>query len=532
MPKRKLLREIASASSTTPEAIEDILVDNLTGGINTTLDPKKLQDNEFTSIVNYDLRNTDIIARGGFTEFSLVSNPNANKVLGFYALKRYTGLTDYLRFTRNSIHKYSGGAWVAITGVALTGSDNDNWTCFIVEDRIFASNGVQNLFEINLAANTYAFAGNARTYKYYTVANRRIIGANLVSGSPVPIEIATCGNRNYAEWNPLVDISAYQNPMVDAETLTLDEITGVVALKDNIIVFREKSIWLGEPQPIASTPFNFRKVVSSIGCTCPGSIQKCGDNTILFYDPATTDIYYFKLNVNGVDLKPIGKAINIEISTLDPNYFRSTFNPNDNEYELYHVTPSSSYLTVYKYGLDVNAWWKHSIAGASFISYEYVPTVTGTIASLGSTPISSLSGTIAGLSNTINSNALRVIGTWTGYIGQESNYYGYDLYTSISYELISKRYSIPYKNQTILSIGFDIEYEAPSWTVAILARKNFYSGFSIGFPNKVSTNVYDYIVFKQNHFCSGFQWKFVIATAYPGMRIRSYNLKRVPAGDL
>lgn len=527
---RKVARTLAQASSVAPEEVEVKHVRNLIGGINTSVAAEDLADNEFQVLNNVDIRKSRIVRRLGHSLYTTA--PNANKVLGLFAVKRYNSTTDILRFTRNSIHKLQSGAWVAITGVALTGSDYDPWTVVVVEDRIFASNGIQNLFELNLTANTYAAAGNARTYKYYVVANRRICAANLVSGTSVPIEFATCGNRNYTEWNPLTDISAYQNPMVDAESYTSDEITGLLAFKDNVVVLRENSVWVGYPQPVASTPFDFRKVISGVGCTCPSSVQKVGDDKAIWYDMATSKVYLFKLNVNGVELVDISSKVSYSIDTdiQDFRYVSSAYNSDEDEYELV-INPPGALGTakVWKYCLLFNAWVNHTSNNTSRIWYLKLPIVSGSIESLGSVPISSLSGTISGLSSTVNSKISKFISTIDGNIGIETPGEYRDIGYFSAPRIVSKAYELETARQNILSLELDIKI--PGWMfLKVMMFTDYYANAIRTWLKYTSGNLIK--VYKHNALCDQFWWEVTLESNYQEtFFLDGYTLRRTKSGD-
>lgn len=525
---RKGLQTLAQASSVTPEEIDVKHVRNLLGGMNTSQAPEDIADNEFVLIENMEIRQAKLFRRLGYTQYT--TPPNNNLINGLFAIKRYSGLTDILRFTKNSIHKLQSGSWVAITGVALTGGDYDPWTVVTVEDRIFASNGVQNLFELNLTANTYAVAGNARTYKYYCVANRRICGANLVSGTATPIEFGTCGNRNYTEWDPAVDISAYRNPMVDSEPNTSDDITGIVALKDNVIVLREHSVWVGAPQPIASTPFNFRKIVSGVGCTCPPSVQKVGEDQVIWYDITTKAVYSFKLNVNGVDFKEISIKVADDIynDIQDNRYVSSAYNQAEDEYELVINPPGTNISKVWKYSILYNAWHIHRNNRFNRFWYLFIPVTTGSIESLGSIPISSLSGTIAGLSTTINTKAVKYGTSVDGYIGVETP----GIYADLGYLQLPfikfKVFDYEIKQQNIIAVDLDLDTPGTiGYVVEFFKDKKFTPERSWArFPQTTGPQS-----FKHNIACDQFWWTLSCTNNIETFTLKGYTLRRTAGGD-
>jgi hypothetical protein len=366
-------------------------------GMNTTIDSSLIQNNEFIDVKDFYIRDARFITRKGL-DLEAPVKPNSNKILGLYNFIRYSGALDSLRFTRNSVHKLSGGVWTAIAGGGLTGGDFDRFDIVFVEDDIYFSNsGIEVLQKINLAANTYAAAGTARKYKYYTVANNRIIGANLLGASPSPIEIAGSGDRNYSEWDPTVDISAFRNFLVDGEEESIDEITGVESQDNIVCVLRSKSIWLGIPQPSGTTPFSWKKAIPKVGCNAPYTVRKVAGG-IAWWDPIVANILFFDMNERKVI--PIGDKIRRTFASNagDPTYLFSSFDDTNREYEIGIEIPASGIAKVWRFHQDNGNWSYDEIPAGSCISNSVALTPSVSIDALGSTPIDSLSGTIDSLS--------------------------------------------------------------------------------------------------------------------------------------
>lgn len=443
------------------EQVDKIHISQFNAGLNLAEDPSKIADNEFTLLLA-NLRDNKLVPYVPFDSSILPTKPTATLINGIDSVLRYDDTIDVLRYTKSTVHKIELGAWVAVTGPALTGGDTDRFTTILIENRIFFNNhGVNVLMEVNTVANTYAAAGNARQYKYYVVANNRILGANLRGGSPQPLEVAGCGNLNYTEWDPAVDISAFRNVLVDAEETDSDEITGMVALKDNVILFRRRSIWIGVPQEIASAPFKWFKLFSGLGCTAEYSIRRCGDDTVIWLDPYTNNFYFWKLGMEAPEA--IGDKIITKVME-DINNFNLTFSswePRDDVYEFY-VQPRSEFLSgrtnIYRYHKKYKAWSASRFFTVTAVSNGVYPSATGTFDQLTGS-FDDLPGTFDGLSESVNIPTI-LLGTNVGEIFVETNF-GVDVFSptvaSFGNSVKSKEFTYHDSNIGILEVSIDID---------------------------------------------------------------------------
>jgi hypothetical protein len=382
-----------------PEEMLNVDVVDPSGGMDTESDDRDVADNGFTLQKGFTYYKNNLI--GNPTLWGTGAAPiDANKVLGVFGVTRFSGTLFLYRFTPSTVNLLTGVLTALVgtpqVGVALAGGVYDRFQLITSNDRVFFNNhGANVLMEINTGANTYAAAGNAREYRYYTVANRRIIGANLRGVGPNPIEIAGSGNLNFTEWNPLVDISAFQGSLVDSEKDTVDEITGLNAVGDNLIIMRSRSLWIGVPQPIASTPFQFIKRISELGCNVPFSFQKGDQDTFFWVDIFTENVWMYKFPDEKATM--IGTKIKKGLigSITDPRYVYSNYDPVRRIYEIGVENPVGTFNKIWQYHLDTGSWSYMEIANGSF---------------LGSTSYGTLSGTWDGASGSWDSAS----GTWDG----------------------------------------------------------------------------------------------------------------------
>src|SRR3990167_1125954 len=442
---------------------EDEVVDDISvyafngGGTNDRNPPTTLENHEFKLLRNADIVDNRILVRRGTGEV-LPTRPDSNRILGLFSFRRAAGNLDYLRFTKVSVYKLFSGSWVAITGPALAGNDYDRFTSILVEDRIFFNNnGKDVLQEVDLSANTYAAAGNARKYKYYTVANNRIIGAYLTDTPNNPNEIAGSGDRNYDEWNPLVDISSFRNTLASGQGSYVDDITGIVGIGDNVLVLRSRSLWLGTPQPVASTPFVWQKIYSGIGCNAPYSVSIVKGG-VVWYDPVSREVYHYSSIDNSVSV--LSSKLQLLQSTVgDVSYLSSSYDEQANVYELCIEIGSSNTTIIYRYNFNSQSWSSYNLPKVTLVSNAVDLVASSSIDSLVGT-IDGLSGTIDGLSTSSfvprkiygTNDGYRTEHLTTGMAGTGSDFGGnrFKLYIS------SKDFEIPGWRQIIKEASFDI----------------------------------------------------------------------------
>lgn len=371
----------------------------LNRGLDLDTDPADIGPEFLTDAKNTRCRRNKTSRRHGF-EAITPAKPDSNGVLLYTSMKRFDGTLKLYRFTSSAIH-LNTGAWTAAIGGALGGSSGDRFKTLAVNDRLFFSNnGILPLQEINLAANTYAQAGNSRRYKYYTFVGTRIVGANLAGPTVNPIEIGTCGDLNFAQWDPLIDISASIVPLMDTGGGFGDAITGIENISGVLVIFRERSIWMGTPQPIASIPFNYNQLIPDIGCSIPYSLSITPHGAV-WYDQRLSD--FFHLDILKGEAHKIGTRVGRIVfdQIADINQTFSAYNPVENEYMFGIIQSSSTIVKVWCWNELTDAW-----------TYDELDKATGIWFSSTSTPgvvINALTGKINALVGKINALSTTIV---------------------------------------------------------------------------------------------------------------------------
>lgn len=407
------------------------------GGVDLDTDPADIEPNMLVDAKNVRCRRNKTYKRYGCVSFG-PTKPNNNAVIAYNTMKRFNGTLEAHRFTSSTIYKQNSASWTAVTGAALGGSDTDRFTVLAIADRLFfANNGILALQEINLAANTYAAAGNAVKYKYYTTIGTRIVGANLAGPTANPIQIGWCGDAVYTQWDNSLDITAGNVNLIDTAGGFGDEITGIENVGGILCVLRQKSIWYGIPQPSGTVPFNWQNVTSGIGCSVPYSVA-VGNNSVFWYDQALATFYRLKSGGQPEDIGwKIGRQVLNQIESTGQCF--SGYDAVENEYFFGMYYTASSLVKIWYFNEKTNAWTYDEKTGTRCV---HPLSTTDLSVSWDSLPGSfdSVSGTWDSMSPNIIRPTI-IYGNSDGTLAEEDSTLGTDLGVNVSSCIVSKTFT-------------------------------------------------------------------------------------------
>jgi len=389
-----------------PQENQLLLIESrLNGGMNTYVDGSDLPNFQVTSAVNVDIDADKIRKRFGTTVIT-PTKPDSNAVLLYTQFKRFDGSTINLRFTATKLYRQNLGSWTEITSASpfsITSTTRIRITT--LNDRFFFAVGNKEIQEVNFGANTYAALGNAGKYKYITGFFNRLVGANLYDAvSPNPTLVGYSGDINFAEWNPLNDVSAGSDPLLEAATDFADPISGVFGFASVMLILRERSLWTATKRPVASKPFAYQASFPYVGCDCPNSATQ-KRNGLVWYDNRSNQVYDYTI---GQAPRAIGSPVKQEISgkITDLSAVMGAYNPIKDRYHL--LIPSSTSTTTYEYVFDygTESWVENTRSNVTSVSALDSSSPILTIDDLGGT-IDALVGTIDSLTfNTISPPAM------------------------------------------------------------------------------------------------------------------------------
>lgn len=501
---------------------------HINGGMVSTLDPENLQLKDAVILKNMITRFDHTSRRNGTTLYT-PAKPNALKILGWFLYQKGDGTEKIIRFTKSTIHAASSGAWTPLTGGALTGTDSDRWRTTILEDRMFATNnGVNVIQELNIGTNTYIDLGNAPKYKYIAGFADRVVGFSLAGGVPVSNQLGWSGNRNYAEWNPLVDQSAGSKVLTTSASDTSDFGRGIFSFGPLLVIIREKSIWNATFKPVATDPFNCYQVIPNIGSDAPDSIAKCGLMGVAFLDTRTRSVYLYGLD-NTVTV--ISDAIKNDLlsSINDPSVVFATYNQGTNEYSLCVPSGTSTIVREWIFNFDSKTWSYNELDSISLVA-------TLDFASGGVT-IDELIGTIDSLVGTIDSltpgkTVTKFYGRTDGELLFDNNLVDQDNLVNFTSEYRSKDFQLPAFKRYVNRLHITYVPRFPAGNLTIEYSIN--GGVSWNTWKVVSwvagdLNTYKYIVCKKNILTKRFTFRISSSAGF--FELIEYAVFGDPSGE-
>jgi len=382
-----------------PEEVPLLGVDNYDAGLITDADPARIPLNALSILQNAGYIKSQLIRRNGLSSY--IGIAQSGKVLNIYAFISDAGGLAIFSFFKDKIYKVSNSGWIETTPnaiAAISGGDFDFFNFAVGDDRMFFTNGVDPIREVDPVLNQYKALGNAPSYKYVTTAFNRIIGANNITDA-TPAEIGWSGFRNYDEWDPLVDNSAGSTPIVDSPSDTSDGITGLFYLGTGICVCRERSMWIGVSRPAATNPFNFTVSLPEIGADIPRAIQLTPYG-LVWYNFQDGAVYVWNPGSDYKDIAgPVRRGIRASIYTTDQIW--SAYSADLRVYSLFIGSSITNVVTEWQYNFLTNNWCTNTYENVSTVNDLKFSSTTFTIGQLTGDigdlvgPIGSLGGIVA-----------------------------------------------------------------------------------------------------------------------------------------
>jgi hypothetical protein len=438
------------------------------GGIVTNIPAIDLNNSQANDIVNFDIYLNRLRRRFGIVSYPAVK-PNSNKIVGLCVYDKSDGTVRFIRFTKNSVHSGSTASWTAITGAALLGTDSDWFQTINVDDRLlFSNNGIDPIQEIDTLTDTYAQLGNAPAVRYLAAFGDRVLG--LYGTSPLnPTYVAWSGNRNYGEWDPLVDISAGFTSLTNTGADLSDPITGAITFVNTLQIFRHRSIWEATITNSYSQPFYFYQKIPGIGCDCPQSLTKIPGGAC-FVDTFSQGIYYYAANG---EIKNIGESIIKDflrnISSRDDVI--GTYSYKYNKYQLLVISGSSNTSIVWEYNFLSETWTKKSYNNLSYIANLEFGSGSLTIDELLGT-IDDLLGTIDSLGTTSDRVSTLFLGSMSGDVYLEDETVSLDDGLPYASNIDSKVFELPIDAQYVTEIEVEIIIKSDTGYIELQYRKD------------------------------------------------------------
>lgn len=472
MPKRTIEQPVTLVTQfQVPKGLEGMKLHaagTLGAGMVTSIDPADIKDEACQLLLNERTRFDKPSRRVG-SILATPPKPNTSAVIRLAYVALPDGATDFdVRITPSTVHfKALNGAWQNATGGILHGGVTDRISDAVIilptgpPYYVFANNGVNEIQKVDFAGVTFgdlrAGAGVSTKYRYITGFYNRIWGFALAGVNEC--QLGWSGDGNITVFDPAVDSTAGNTPLIDSPDDETDFIKGGFGFTNIMLILRQRSIWHGTKLPIPTNPVSFYAAIPGIGCDCPYSARVTTEG-IAWVDTATGTVWSY---TPGKWPEPIGRPIEKSLinAIADPNLVFASYNRANFEYTVCIAQPSSTDVLCYTYNFRNNSWVVDNQPGVTAIAdMKY---------GAGGLSISQLVGTISGLQGTIQDLGkgqtfnTRLYGRQDGEILIEHPAATMDGQTSpgdtsgVAFEsdIISKSFELAYADEIIAKVRID-----------------------------------------------------------------------------
>lgn len=242
------------------------------GGIDTTTDPSLMEETMSPNALNVVFDTTQaVMSRKGYNK--LLTTSLTNFIGGMFAMYQSNGTKQLLYGSGNQLYKYNNaGGSTALTGAPATFTNNQQWDFDELLDNVYAANGTDPLIVYNGSA--YSIANSAITPQFIKVHKNRIYAANKNSST---LYFSDAGSPSSFPVNNFIQINTNDG----------QNITGIDDILDNLVIFKDESIWIltGEPLGAGNTTtignLQLRQANSPVGCSAFRTICKV-EQTLFF----------------------------------------------------------------------------------------------------------------------------------------------------------------------------------------------------------------------------------------------------------
>jgi hypothetical protein len=264
----------------TDRPIQQFVQGNWRGGINTSLPPNELADDEAVDILNLETDwDGNLVSRNGVTKHQ-TSDTYASRITSLHDAVYEGGQEFILYTTGSSLFKVNtdGTGTTDITG-SLTLPTNTFW-----QWRNFGSFAIgvnratsgDNPVKVNSSGTASALGGSPPKARYIEVWNNRV----WVVSSTAPNQVRASALGLPEDWTATGAAGAIA---IDVDPGDGDEITGLLAFKGRLFVFKRKRIFVisAAAQPVTD-PNNLKVDVfnKNIGCVSAYTIQPVLDDVL------------------------------------------------------------------------------------------------------------------------------------------------------------------------------------------------------------------------------------------------------------
>ncbi len=336
--------------------------------VDTTSDAEEMDELDSPDALNI-IYDTDfsVLSRKGYTK--LLTTSLTNFIGGMYAFYKSDGTKQLVYGSGTGLYKYdNAGGSTVLSGVPATFTANQQWSFDELLDNIYACNGVDGLFKYNGTAYTQIVptappAGLTFTPQFMKIHKNRAYLANRNSSI---LYFSDSGNLDSYPVNNFIQINTNDG----------QNITGISEILDNLIIFKDESVWIltGEPLGAGNSTtignLQLRQANSPVGCSAFRTICKV-EQTIYFMHH--TGLYALQ----NYSVQPISKKLLQTFKTgTNPGFLNLSwgiYNSLEQKYIVGYPSPASATPDVaimYDIGEHQYALWDH-VPGMCAVNYRF-----------------------------------------------------------------------------------------------------------------------------------------------------------------
>jgi hypothetical protein len=330
------------------------------GTIDTTTDPTLIREIDSPDNLNIVYSSFEAVgSRNGYTKLLTTAAPSF--IGGMYPFYKSDGTKKLLFASGANLRTYdNAGGSTVVTGTPTTFTPNLQWSFDEYNDVAYGGNGTDPLIGFN--GSNYNITNSAITPQFVKVNKNRLYCVNKSSST---LYFSDAGNPNSFPINNFIQINTNDG----------QNITGIEVINDNVVIFKDDSVWIlaGDPLGSGNTTtignLQLRKANSSVGCSAFRTIQKVGS---VLYFMHYTGIYALQ----NYSVVSISDYLSNTFGKMNQNFINLCWALYDDFSDQYIMGYPSSTSVVCDSAIILNtttkgySLWDH-IPGAMAIKYKF-----------------------------------------------------------------------------------------------------------------------------------------------------------------
>lgn len=334
------------------------------GTLDTTTDISLMNDEDSPDNLNvvYDTVKA-VMSRKGYTK--LLTSPTPSWIGGMYSFYQSGGGRQLVYASSQNIYKYNnaGGSTQILPNVGAPANftPDRQWSFDEYQDSVYGCNGIDAFIAYN--GTNYSIANAGINPQYIKIHKNRVYCANKNSST---LYFSDASSPTSFPVNNFININTNDG----------QNITGVAEIVDNLIIFKDDSVWILTGEPLGSGNnttignLQLRKATGTGGCSAFRSIALVGQTLFFMHH---TGIYALQ-NYTTTLISPLLSAT--FKSGMNPNVVNlcwGLYSNQEKKYILGFPSPTSSTCDkalVYDFITKGFSMWDH-LPGNCAVSFKF-----------------------------------------------------------------------------------------------------------------------------------------------------------------